>query len=120
MASKKSGGKFIPIALIIRFNEDGYENSEPENITANTVPDVNSSTNTAVTVRKEMSYLMIMKITPNEICIIDKVKPIADANVKARQIADEAISKPCLKEDNKFEKFGMDNKSLSNQKNNNN
>jgi hypothetical protein len=64
-----------PVALIIRFNSS--ENLEDSS--------------------KVTSYLTVSKITRNEICLVDVIKPSQNQNEKARQSADEAINKPCLK-----------------------
>ncbi|EIJ36008.1 hypothetical protein [Thiothrix nivea] len=71
---KKEGKKIIPIALIVRYNVS--ENLEK--------PD------------KTTSYLVVSKMTADEICVTDVVKPVKNANQKARDLADVAISKPCL------------------------
>ena len=64
-----------PIALILRYNAS----EDPEK------PD------------KKTSYLVVTKITTNEICVTDKVAPGTLANEEARRLADEATTKPCLK-----------------------
>lgn len=74
---KKEKDKIVPIALIIRFNVQ----SNPENPS------------------DETSYLLVAKIAGKEICVVDKIKSAADANVKARESADKASSKSCLKQD---------------------
>ena len=71
----KQNGKTIPTALILRYNA----NEDPEK------PE------------KKTSYLVVTKITSTEICVTDKVAPGPKANEEARQLADEAGSKPCLK-----------------------
>jgi hypothetical protein len=68
-------GKQIPIALIVRFNASETP-EKPEKLT---------------------SYLTVTKITANSTCVTDIVKPIKNANVKARQLADTSADKPCLK-----------------------
>lgn len=72
---KKDGQKVIPIALIVRVN-------------ANEDPDSN----------KRTSYLAVAKITPQGICVTDKIQPGAKANEEARAAADSSADKPCLKE----------------------
>ncbi len=72
---KKEGPKVIPIALIVRVN-------------ANEDPDTN----------KRTSYLAVAKITPQGICVTDKIQPGAKANEEARAAADAAAGKACLKE----------------------
>jgi len=46
---------------------------------------------------KKTSYLVVTKITANEICVTDKVATGPKANDEARRLADEAAGKPCLK-----------------------
>jgi hypothetical protein len=71
----KQHNKLVPAALIIRYNAS--ENPDNPN--------------------KHTSYLAVAKITPNEICITDKISPGANANNEARRAADSAATKPCLK-----------------------
>lgn len=61
-----------PVALIVRFN----------------VADVEDST-------KNTSYLMVSKITKNEICVTDVVSPSKTQNLEAQKLADAAATKPC-------------------------
>jgi hypothetical protein len=63
-----------PVALILRYDAS----EDPEK------PD------------KKTSYLVVTKITTNEICVTDKISPGSKANEEARRLA-EAASKPCLK-----------------------
>lgn len=70
----KKNGKMVPIALIIRFN-----------VTEN-----------AADSTKDTSYLAVAKITPQKICVTDKIPPGATANADARAAADAAADKPCL------------------------
>lgn len=63
-----------PKALILRYNVS----EDPEDST------------------KITSFLMIAKITANETCIVAEVRPVANQNVLARQIADRSASAPCL------------------------
>jgi hypothetical protein len=46
---------------------------------------------------KRKSYLAVAKITPQEICVTDKIDSSANANQEARRRADAAMTKPCLK-----------------------
>ena len=62
-----------PIALIVRFNVS----ENPENTSIIT------------------SYLVVSKITKNQICITNVVKPGAKANEEARKFADSSADKPC-------------------------
>lgn len=71
----RQNGKLSPVALIIRYNAN--EDAEHPN--------------------KLLSYLAVAKITPNEICITDKIAPSANANTEARSAADNAANRPCLK-----------------------
>ncbi len=72
---KRQGGKIIPVGLITRFNAS----EDPEDS------------------KKITSYLVVTKFDGEFICVTDVVKPIRNANVKARQLADVAPTKPCLK-----------------------
>lgn len=65
--------KLVPQALIVRFNAS--ENSENPT--------------------KNISYLVVAKITKTKICITDVVKPKAAANEEARKLADTASGKSC-------------------------
>lgn len=66
-------GKITPVALIVRFNAS--ENPDNPN--------------------QMTSYLVVSKITANDICITDVVKPGSDANAKAQELADDAAKKSC-------------------------
>ena len=70
---KRQGAKVIPIALIVRYNV-----ANPEDSTKGT------------------SWLAVAKITASKICVTDKIAPGANANVAARNAADNAAAKPCL------------------------
>src|SRR5947209_8807726 len=70
----RRNGRLVPIALIVRFD-------------ASTDP----SDSTKVT-----SYLAVAKITPQKICVTDKIAPGATANEDARRAADASADKPCL------------------------
>lgn len=71
---KKVDGKPIPIALITRYNV--AENPDkPE---------------------KNTSYLVVTKFSSEFVCITDVIKPIPNANEKARELADNSANKPCL------------------------
>lgn len=71
---REEDGKREPFALIIRFNasEDAEDSS------------------------KVTSYLTVSKITEDEICLTDIVKPVRNANEQARELALGASDKPCL------------------------
>ncbi len=71
----RQNGKLTPVALIVRYNAS--ENSADSS--------------------KTTSYLAVAKITPNAICVTDKISPAPNANDSARRAADEAGNKPCLK-----------------------
>jgi hypothetical protein len=49
---------------------------------------------------KLLSYLVVTKITPTEICVTEKISPGAKANEDARRAADAASTQPCLKDRN--------------------
>ena len=70
---KRQNGKIIPIALIVRYNV-----ANPEDSTKGT------------------SWLAVAKITAAKICITEKIAPGTNANVAARNAADNAGTKPCL------------------------
>ena len=70
---QKQGGKVVPVALIVRYNLSNPEDSA-----------------------KSTSYLTVSKITPGKICVTNKIPPSANANVEARQAADNAANQPCL------------------------
>lgn len=67
----KQGGKAVPAGLIIRVFEEGDGG-------------------------RKTSSLAVAKITPNAICVTDKVKNGAKANEDARIAAEAAAGKPCL------------------------
>ena len=68
-------GKPTPIALIVRLNaQDGDD------------------------AKKNVSYLVVSKITANAACVVDVIKPAKDANETARKSADSAAKKPCRAE----------------------
>ena len=70
---RRSGGRTMPIALLVRYNA----NEDPER------PE------------KSTSYLVVSKITPDAICVTDVVAPQPNANEQARVLADQAASRPC-------------------------
>jgi hypothetical protein len=70
----KTNGKVVPTALIVRFNAS--ENPEDSS--------------------KVTSYLVVAKITPQKICVTDKIAPSSTANEEARRAADASADKPCL------------------------
>ena len=72
---RERDGKKVPFALIVRFNA----NEDP-----------NDS-------KKVNSYLTVSKISDGEICVTDVVKPMKNANEKARELALGSADKPCLK-----------------------
>ena len=61
-----------PVALIVRFNVANAEDST-----------------------KNTSYLMVSKITKNEVCVTDVVNPGKTQNAEAQKLADVAAAKPC-------------------------
>jgi hypothetical protein len=70
----KRNGKLVPIGLIVRYN-----------VTEN-----------AADSTKDTSYLAVAKITPQKICLTDKIPPGSTANEDARRAADSSADKPCL------------------------
>ncbi len=71
---KKVGEKVTPFALITRFNVS--ENPDkPE---------------------KTTSYLVVTKISGDGSCIVEVIKPVTNANEKARVSADNSAEKPCM------------------------
>ena len=70
----RKAGKVVPIALIVHF--DASENPADSS--------------------KVTSYLVVAKITPQKICVTDKIAPSATANEDARRAADSSADKPCL------------------------
>ena len=68
-------GKPVPVGLIVRYN-------------ASEDPDYPN---------KLVSYLAVIKITPNEICVVERISSGPNANEAARRSADTAGTKPCLK-----------------------
>lgn len=70
----KDKQKITPVALIVRLDVT----EEPET-------------------GKRTSYLIVSKITKDEICVTDKIPPGPDANLEARRAADASAGKPCLK-----------------------
>jgi len=72
----RSRRKVSPVALIVRVNasEDG---ANPNRLT---------------------SYLAVVKVTPEKICVTHKIPPGAKANETARRAADTAQTAACLKE----------------------
>jgi hypothetical protein len=68
----RRNGRIVPTALIVRVNAQSGE------------------TNT------QTSYLAVVKITPQRICVTDRIAPGADANNQARQAADSSANRPCL------------------------
>lgn len=63
-----------PIALIVRVNAN--ENPDRPN--------------------ERTSYLAVARISPGRICVTDRIRPSADANVRARRAADRSAGRPCL------------------------
>lgn len=71
---ERKGGKVVPIALIVRV----YANENP------------------VSPNERASYLAVAKITPEKICVTQRIKGGVTANEEARQAADGSADKPCL------------------------
>ena len=70
-------GKVVPVALIVRFtaSENSGDTTKPTSL---------------------ISYLAVAKITPQKICVTDKIPPSRTANEEARAAADASADKPCL------------------------
>lgn len=68
--------KSTPIALIVRVNAVDQEDPEYP---------------------KAESYLAVAKISPEEICVTDKVRSGMGANEEARRAADSSAKKECIK-----------------------
>jgi hypothetical protein len=71
---RKNGGKSTPIALIVR-------------VDASEAPDSQRAT----------SYLIVVKITDQAVCVIENLSPAAGVNEHARQAADSGTGKACMK-----------------------
>lgn len=69
-------GQAIPVALIVRIHASEQDNPESP---------------------RKTSYLAVTKITPEQVCVIDKIEAGINANERARQIADNSANKECLK-----------------------
>ena len=72
----RTKGKVSPVALIVRVNAS-EDSANPNRLT---------------------SYLAVVKMTPEEICVTHKIHPGAKANESARQAADTTSTSKCLKE----------------------
>lgn len=70
----RNGKTVKPYSLIVRYNAS--ENSEK--------PEQNTS------------YLVVVKITKDSVCVTDVVKASANANEQARTLADVSAKKPCV------------------------
>ena len=70
----RKGKTLTPNALIVRFNASD-----------------NADDSSVVT-----SFLVVAKISKNQICITDVVRPNPKANDEARKLADAAATKPCV------------------------
>jgi hypothetical protein len=72
----RAGKTVKPTALIFRFNaSDNLERSE-----------------------ENTSYLVVVKITNQTVCVTDIVKPSSNANETARKLADASVNKSCHSE----------------------
>lgn len=71
----RSKGQLSPVALIVRVKAS--ESGKPMSLT---------------------SYLAVVKVTPEKICVTHKIPPGAKANENARHAADTAQTAACLKE----------------------
>ncbi|ADV68144.1 hypothetical protein [Deinococcus maricopensis] len=68
-------GRGVPLALILRYNASEVSEA-PERLT---------------------SYLVVSKVTGTGVCVVGVVKPSAQANVRARALAEQAGGRPCLR-----------------------
>ncbi len=71
----RSRGKVSPVALIVRVNASA-DVERPNRLT---------------------SYLAVVKVTPEKICVTHKIPPGARANETARRAADSSQTTACLK-----------------------
>jgi hypothetical protein len=72
-------GKIVPVALIVRFTSSessAGDTSKPTSL---------------------ISYLAVAKITPQKICVTDKIAQSSTANEEARAAADASADKSCVK-----------------------
>ncbi len=72
----KANGISKPFALIVRIDSTSEQNGK----------------------RERQSYLAVSKITETEICVVEKISEQKNANQLARDAAENAAAKPCLKE----------------------
>jgi hypothetical protein len=72
----RKNGKVTPVALIVRVNANIQENPDKP---------------------QKASYLAVTKITAEKVCVTDRVDSSAEANTKARKLADDSAHKDCLK-----------------------
>jgi hypothetical protein len=72
----RSKGKVSPVAFIVRVNAS-EDSADPSRLT---------------------SYLAVVKVTPQQICVTHKIPPGAKANETARHAADTAQTAACLKD----------------------
>jgi hypothetical protein len=75
----KKKGKVVPVALIVRF----------------TASEISGSGDTSKPTSL-ISYLAVAKITPQKICVTNKIAPSNTANEEARAAADASADKPCV------------------------
>jgi hypothetical protein len=71
---RRRAGRAGPYALIVRFN--AYENPEQN---------------------KSVSYLVVVRLEGDKVCVTDKIPPGPTANQLARDAADHSAAKPCLR-----------------------
>jgi hypothetical protein len=71
---RRQGRRSVPVALIVRVNAN--ESAERPELTT--------------------SYLVVAKVTPQKVCVTDRIAPAADANERARRAADTAAARPCI------------------------
>ncbi|HJU56959.1 MAG TPA: hypothetical protein VJ715_20405 [Pyrinomonadaceae bacterium] len=72
---RRERGKLVPVALIVRVTVSEYAGGDAP--------------------RREVSYLTVTKITPQEICITKSILAGRNSNMKARRLADKSAGEPC-------------------------
>ena len=77
---RRERGKLVPVALIVRVTVSEYVGGDPGH--------------------REVPYLTVSKITPQEVCMTESILADRNSNRRARRLADNSASKPC------YEPFG--------------
>jgi hypothetical protein len=76
-----ANGKSVPVALIVPFDLDQITEENREQGTES---------------HKAAHYLVVAKISADEVCVTDKFQTDANAPARAREAADSSRSRPCL------------------------